>query len=291
MADNSLDIFNWQEAFNETFTQFSQQVINFAPQILASILLLLFGWLVAKALSVSTNKLVQGLDLLFKRFTRVDTVQEERLKNSYALIISKVVFWVAMLFFVAVVANILGWEMFSGWMDSIVNYLPGLLTGLVIIMAGFLVSNLAHAGILTATLRAGMSQNNAMARAVQVVILFSAIIIGVEQIGLNVDFLSNIIVVIAGTLLLGASLAFAMGAQTLVANIIGAQYTRRHCRVGEIMKIGEVQGEILEVTQSSIILDTGTGRAVIPAKLFQEQMSIYSGGTETGTPGASDGAR
>ncbi|MFM1896538.1 MAG: hypothetical protein RLZZ385_1612 [Pseudomonadota bacterium] len=290
MADNNLNLFNWQAAINETFNQFSQQVINFAPQILASLLLLLFGWLVAKALSVSTNKLVQGFDSLFKRVTKVDSVQEERLKNSYALIISKVVFWVVMLFFVAVAANILGWEMFSGWMDSIVNYLPGLLTGLVIIMAGFLVSNLSHAAIITATLRAGMTQNNAMARAVQVVILFSAIIIGVEQIGLNVDFLSNIIVVIAGTLLLGASLAFAFGARTLVANIIGAQYTRKHCRAGEIMKIGDVQGEILEVTQSSIILDTGTGRAVIPAKLFQEQISVYSGGIdESGTTGTGEG--
>jgi hypothetical protein len=279
MADNTVNVFDWQAAISETFTQFSQQVINYAPQLLGCIALLIFGWIVAKALSLSTRKLVQGLDAIFHRFASSDNINHERIKNSYARIISEVVFWVVMLFFVAVSANLLGWTLFSNWMSSIVNYLPGLLTGLVIIMAGFLVANLARAGIMSATLRGNILQSNAMARSVQVVILFSAIIIGVEQIGLNVDFLSNIIVVLAGTLLAGASIAFSLGAKTLVANIIGAQYTRRHCRIGEIMQIGDITGEILEVTQSSIVLDTGKGRAVIPAKLFQEQISLYSAGT------------
>ncbi len=276
MADNTINAFDWQAAISETFTQFSQQVINYAPQLFGCVAILIFGWIAAKALSVSTRKLVQGLDALFQRFSQTDTINHERIKNSYALIISKVVFWVVMLFFVAVGANILGWTLFSNWLGSIVNYLPGLLTGLVIIMAGFLVSNLARAGIMSASLRSDLMQNAAMARAVQIVILFSAIIIGVEQIGLNVDFLSNIIVVLAGTLLAGASLAFSLGAKTLVANIIGAQYTRKHCRIGEIMQIGDISGEIVEVTQTSIVLDTGNGRAVIPAKLFQEQISLYS---------------
>lgn len=276
MENSATSSFNWQEAFRETFSQFSQQVINYAPQILGCIAILVLGWVVARLLSLSTRKLVHGLDHLFKRVSRADSLNRERIKQSYANIAGVAVFWVVFLFFVAVAANILGWAMFSGWMDSIVNYLPGLLTGLLIIMAGFLMSNLAHTAIQSATIGSGATQSAAMARSVQVVILFSAIIIGVEQIGLSVDFLSNFIVVISGTLLGGAALAFALGARNMVANIIGAQYTRKHCRVGEIMKIGEYEGEIIEVTQSCIVLDTGKGRAVIPARLFQEQVSHFS---------------
>ena len=279
MADSVTNSFNWQEAFRETFSQFSQQVINYAPQILGCLAILVLGWLIAKALSLSTRKLVGGLDILFTRVSRIGHLHGERIKTSYANIAGVAVFWVVMLFFVAVAANILGWAMFSGWMDSVVNYLPGLLTGLLIIMAGFLVANLAYTAILSATIGSGVTQSAAMSRAVQVVILFSAIIIGVEQIGLSVDFLSNFIVVISGTLLGGAALAFALGARNMVANIIGAQYTRKHCRVGEIMKIGDVEGEIIEVTQSSIVLDTGNGRAVIPAMMFQEQISLLSSAT------------
>jgi len=278
--DETTNAFDWQAAIKETFTGLTQQIIDVAPQILGAVALFAVGWLIAQGASVSTRKIVRGLDAVFKRAARSNTVNEQQIRNSYALIISKLVFWVILLFFAAVSTNILGWELFSGWMESIVNYLPGLLTGLLIILAGFLVSNVARAAILTASMKAGMAQSTDMARVVQIVILFSAIIVGVEQIGLAVDFLSSMIVVIVGTLLAGVTLAFGLGARALVANIIGAQYTRRHCQPGEIMKIDGIEGEILEITQSTIVLDTGSGRAVIPARKFQEEVSQFITGTQ-----------
>ena len=56
-------------------------------------------------------------------------------------------------FFFAVGANILGWDLFSGWLDRVVSTLPGLVTGLLIILGGFLLSNLARAGISSAAKR------------------------------------------------------------------------------------------------------------------------------------------
>ena len=266
----------WQTAINESFRQFADQIATYAPQIVSSLAILIFGWLIASILSVSAKRLVQGLDLIFNRLARSGANSKEQIRNSYAVIVGKVVFWVTIVFFATVSANVLGWEMFTRWMDSIVGYLPGLLTGLLIIMAGFLLSNFVKTAIMTASLKAGVSQSAAMSRSVQIIILFSAIIIGVEQIGLSVDFLSSLIVVVAGTLLAGASLAFGLGAQTMVANLLGAQYSRKHCRMGETMKIGDIEGEILEITQSNIVLDTGSGRAVIPAKLFHEMVSVYT---------------
>jgi small-conductance mechanosensitive channel len=181
-----------------------------------------------------------------------------------------------MVFFLAVGANILGWDLFSGWLDSIVSYLPGLVTGLLIILGGFLLSNLARAAILTATQHASLEQSALMARAAQVVIVFSAVIIGVEQIGLNIGFLSTLSVVVVAILLAGAALAFSLGARDLVANVIGAQYTRKHCRVGDRIRIAAVEGEIVEVAQSCIVVATVEGRAVIPAKLFHEEVCVIT---------------
>ena len=117
-----------------------------------------------------------------------------------------------------------------------------------------------------------------MARSVQLVIIFSTIIIGVEQIGLNIGFLSNLIVATVAILLAGAALAFSLGARHLVANIIGAQYTRKYCHVGDRIRIGDTEGEIIELSQASIILETKNGRAVIPAKFFHEEVSLIRSG-------------
>lgn len=287
MADNTESSFDWQQAINDTFTDFSQQLINYFPQLLMTVGVLLIGWLVAHTLSLSTRKLIEGLDVLFAKFTRSDSIKREKIQNSYSRIISKVVFWIVMVFFLAVSANILGWDVFENWLDSIVNYLPGLITGLFIILGGFLFSNLAKTTIASASEKAGLSHSAGMARAIQLVIISSAIIIGVEQIGLNIGFLSNLVVATVAILLAGAALAFSLGARHLVANVIGAQYTRKFCRVGDRISIGELEGEVIEIAQTSIVLNTRNGKAIIPAKFFHEEVSIIRSTRPTGKPGDS----
>ena len=276
MAESADSGFSWQAVINDTFTEFTQKIIEYFPQVLATIGVLLIGWLAAQALSLSTRKLILGLDALFGRITRIDNINRERIQTSYSLIISKIVFWIVILFSLAVGANILGWELFTGWLDRIVSYLPGLVTGLAIILGGFLLSNLAKSTIYSAAERAGITQSAGMARSVQIVIIFSSIIIGVEQIGLNIDFLSNIIVASVAILLAGAALAFSLGARNMVANIIGGQYTRKYCKVGDRIRIGDLEGEIIELSQAFIVLETQHGQATIPAKYFHEQISIIN---------------
>lgn len=272
VASSVNEIFNLSDAIRDTLTEISQQLLHYAPQFIGAAILLLFGWAIASGFALSAQKLVQGLDVLYARVEKSDRAATERVTHSYAKIASKLVFWTVMLFFFAVATNILGWDFFSDWFQEIFIYLPGIITGLVVILGGFLLSNLAKSAIISAAHRAGIQQSLVMAKVVQIAIIFSAIIIGVEQIGLNIGFLSNIIVVVIAVSLSGVVLAFSLGARTLVANIVAAQYVRRHCEPGDTLTIADTEGEVIEIAQASIILETEHGKSIIPAKLFHEQV-------------------
>jgi small-conductance mechanosensitive channel len=264
--------FNWQASLTNTYEELFEQVINLAPLLAGAVALLLGGWLLAMVLRMATRKLMRSIDSIFQVF---GSAKQRNLNRSYAVIISNLVFWVVITFFVAATANLLGWNMVADWMGSIIVYLPNLITGLFIILAGFLLSNFVRATVATAAQSAGITQSSMLGRVVQIVILFTALVIGIEQIGINVGFLTNVLLVIIGVLLAGGALAFGLGARTLIANIIGAQYVRKHCRIGEWMQLGNLQGSIIEVTQTSIVLDTEFGRTVIPAHHFQEQITSF----------------
>lgn len=276
MSEKSIQASDWQAAINNTFHDLSQQLIDYAPQLVGAILLLTAGWATAFLLKLAARKLVQGLDALFSRFQHEDDAEAARLQKSYANIVGSLVFWSVLVFFIAASANMLGWEMFTGWVDSLVGFLPKLVSGLLIILIGFLVANAARGAILSTVAAADIGQSQLLARLVQIVILFSSVVIGAEQIGLNVQFLTSVIVVVIGTLLAGAALSFGLGATNLVANIIGAQHARKQCRIGEHMKIGQYEGDLLEVTRTAIVLDCADGRAVIPAKCFLEEVSLLN---------------
>lgn len=276
MTEKTTSAFDWRTALEQTIHDFSDQFVGYLPQLLGAITLLIVGWLVAHLLRLGTRKIVRGFDALYARFARSDTTKPSGVSQSYELIASQVIFWAILIFFLAASANLLGWNLLTDWMRSIVSFLPSLITGLLVIMAGFLIGSGVHSAIMRTASTAGVAQSAMLARIAQIVVLFCSIVIGVEQIGLNVEFLTNVIVVIVGILLAGAALAFGFGARTMVANIIGAQHMRKHCRVGEQLNVGEYKGEILEVTQTAIVLDAKQGRTVIPAKLCHEQILLLN---------------
>ncbi len=272
---NKISTFNWQESLSQTYEVVVKQFIEIAPQLLGAIALLIAGWIAACAMQAAAKKLVEGLDSLFKRAATIDGAKQERMKRSYAVIIGKLIFWIIMLFFITAAGNMLGWKMFSGWMDSIINYLPNLITGLLIILAGFLLGNGIRTTIISTADATGVEQSKLLGRTVQMLVFLTAIIVGASQTGINVGLLSNILIITIAVLLAGGALAFGLGAKTLIANIIGAQYMRKHCRIGEEIIIGEAHGVIAEVTETSIVLDTDGRRTVVPAKNFHECVSHF----------------
>lgn len=267
---------NWQATITDTYQEMTLQIINHAPQIIGALTLLVLGYFVALLLRIITQKLVQGFDSLFKRAITNDALKQERLKKSYALIIGRFIFWLVFIFFIAASANLLGWKLFSNLMGELINFLPSLLSGLFIVLGGYLLGNLAYSAIVGSNIHSSSLSITTLARTIQAIIVFSFVIIGIEQIGINVTFLTSMTVVVSGILLAGAALAFSLGAKNMVANLIGAQYACKHCNIGEHLKLGEFEGEILEITQTSIVLDAIQGRVIVPAKYFHEQSILLN---------------
>src|SRR5210317_2223783 len=99
--------FIWQESIIHTYEEFMTQIIAFAPHLIGAIALLVAGWVVAQTLRVTSRKLVGSFDSLFQRAAQADGARQEKMKRSYAVIVSKVVFWTVMIFFISATANML----------------------------------------------------------------------------------------------------------------------------------------------------------------------------------------
>ncbi len=264
--------FDWQGALASTYQDFSHQIVDYVPELIGALLLLFAGWLIASLCRMLVAKLIRTLDALLLKAAQKRGLHQSQTR-SFARIGSDIVFWGVLLFFVASSANLLGWQMFSGVSAALLTYLPNVLAGFLIILAGVALSGVARSAVISTAESTGITQVDLLARLVQLSILLTAVVIGVEQLGINVNFLTTTLIVVAGVLLSGAALAFGLGAKHFVANIIGAQTIRHHYQLGQLIKIGDVEGYLLEVTPTIIVLDTEQGRASIPAKLFHEQVS------------------
>jgi small-conductance mechanosensitive channel len=188
--------------------------------------------------------------------------------------VGEVVFWLVILIFVTLATEITGLSIFGSWLKQAATYLPLAIAGLLIVLVGFVVSSLFRDLVASNAASAGLSQGDLLARTVQVVIMLTAIILGIDQIGIDIMFLSVMVGIILATMLGGLALAFGLGARTHVSNIIAANQLRQRYQDGDIIRIGDIEGRILAITVSRVTIETESGNVDVPAKLFDEQVTV-----------------
>jgi small-conductance mechanosensitive channel len=95
------------------------------------------------------------------------------------------------------------------------------------------------------------------------------------QVGIDNTVLVALIATLFGVLLGAIALAFALGAKTTIANMLGAQSIAQTYNAGDIIRIANIEGKILRITRTSLILETHEGQVLVPAKRFSEQESVH----------------
>lgn len=189
-------------------------------------------------------------------------------------IVGAVVFWAVLLFFGATAANALGLALLSAAVDSLSLFVPRVFTAVLIVLAGLVIGNLARGAVTAAAAGAGTSVGPGLGQVVRIAVLTAAVLIAVAELGVDVALLTALFSVAAAALLGGFALAFGLGARTAISNIIGSHYLRQTFEVGQTARIGGVEGTIVELTATSVILDVPEGRMIVPAKQFGEMPSI-----------------
>ena len=269
--DKTLD---WFQQIVPAWSTMIKSLIGFMPQLIGAFSIIVLGWIVARLMKALTVKAFVSLDR-FSTLVGLGKISAGRRLNPAILtIVGNVAFWLVILIFLTAAANLLGLTLFAGWLDRVINHLPNLLSGALIIFAGYVFGNLVGDTVRTAAQTMAIAQREILARAAQIFTVTTMILIGIDQIGIDITVLVTIVAISVGALFGGVAIAFSLGSSTLVSNLIGAHYLSKDYRVGKTISVGDISGTIIEVSSVAVILETGEGRMTVPAKVFGEQASL-----------------
>jgi small-conductance mechanosensitive channel len=262
---------DWQTALSTSYEQLNNYLVLHVPQLIGALFLILLGWLIAwvcSKLTLTTVKLISRMWQKVVREVAVTGVAE--IKASHAAVISKTVFWVVMLFFMAAATSSLGLDFFSSWLNALLGYIPQLLATVFIVMAGYLLGNIVGVMTESAAEASSFSQAASLGNIAKYSIFFVALVVGIEQLGINIQFITTFIIVVVAVLLFGMALAFGMGSNSFVANIIAAKQAKNHFRLNDYLKIAGVEGTLINITSTMLLIETNEGRVLIPARVCME---------------------
>jgi small-conductance mechanosensitive channel len=181
---------------------------------------------------------------------------------------------VVLLFFVTAATQTLGLDTFSEWLARLLDHLPTLAAGLLIIGAGYLLSGFVAQLVQATTTGIAAPQRQALARTAQGATLAAALLIGADQIGLKVTWVAVLAAVLLAAVLGGVVLAVSLGSRAYVANLIGAHHLRQALQLGQRVRVAGHEGRIVDVSATSLVLETADGRVVLPGKVYHDEAIV-----------------
>jgi small-conductance mechanosensitive channel len=267
---------NFNQLFDDLgslFLEIKDSLIAFLPKFIFALIVLLIGYLIARLVQTLVRRFVRNTDRFIANQKLKSHLRNRDLEHS-SIFISKTLYWIILVLFITLASEIMGMPVITAWLSGIVQYLPNIFAAIIIVFVGIIGGRLLADVILSATTKTGITYGYVLSKIVQYSILLITILIAIDQIGIDIALLTTILSVVIATLLFGAALSFGLGAKTSVSNILASYYLHNTYKEGDSVRINNVEGRIVQITSTAVILDTTDGQVSIPAKDFNEYTSV-----------------
>lgn len=233
------------------------------PEIIA-ILVALAGFFVATFVSRWLIKGLQFIEMTLRRFSPIKPAYVT--SDATYTFARRLTYYLTLAFFLLLALRVLGVVGLSEWLDVLLSFIPQIIIGGLIILLGWLLGVMAYslvANVLQPT------RSDLLPRLAQIIVVVTAVMTGLSQMDLDISFVTNIVMILIGTFLGGMALAFAIGSRQLVANLLARRDLDRY-RPGDRIRVNDIEGTIIEITGTTVVMDIGEGIVTVPAATFSE---------------------
>lgn len=258
---------------------------QYLPGLFGALLTLTAGWLIARFVCRAVKNLVHPTNRLLSTAFPTGILSKAKLSPRLTAVFAELLFWIIVLLAITVASRIAGFDAISQWLSTITTYVPNLLVAFAILVAGYIISLLVREQFdfrNKSYVRTGTSTS--AAEIAQGSVLLIALVLALDQLGVDVTLLIAITVVGAAAASIAFGISFALGVRVYMTNIIGIKTARTQLSIGQRIRIDNVEGQILEMTATQIALDTDEGKILVPGRFIDERITIIL------TPVANEGS-
>lgn len=212
----------WLTLILGSLQQLWAAIVNKLPGVLAALLLLLIGMVVARGARASVVK--------FFKFAHVDEYTERIKLNellshlgfgrSPAYVVGFLVYWLLILVFLVAAANAVQLTVVSQLLERFVLFIPKIIGAVLVLAGGLLVGHFLSEVVQNAATANEIQGGVALSKIARLVVMVFASIMALEQVGLDTAIVASSVQIIMGTIGLGLAIAFGLGGRDAAAEIV-----------------------------------------------------------------------
>ena len=213
---------SWYDSVSFLVSQSLADVAVYLPRLLAALLLLIVGTLVAKLIKRSVVVLL-GKMQLSKAIEK--TPVDEFLKNAdlgqrFEDIFGTVLYWLLMLIVIHTVVTVLGLSSLSFILERILSYLPRVLAAVIVLFFGILLAGVVETLVKGAIRSIDGKSGRTLGKVASYMVVIIAVLAAISELHIAQEFILILFIGFVATLTLGVGLAVGLGGQELVRKLL-----------------------------------------------------------------------
>lgn len=254
------------------------QVLISIPNIVGALIVFIIGYIIAKMVAKMVKRLLDKLnvDKLGEKLNEVDLLKKSNFNIEISSVLSKIFYYLMMLFFLVASVDILGMDSLSNLVRDLINYIPQFLTALVLLAVGLVIAD-TLSGIIKSTCASLAIPSASIIGSMAFWIIFLTIgVSALSQAGIDTDFIrANISILLAGVIFAFA-IGYGLASKSTVENFLASFYSKNKFALGDIIEIDGIKGEVVGMDNTSLTLTADNAQVIFPlSTLSKEKVKIY----------------
>lgn len=202
--------------FTEPFSWLGEIARQYGLQTLATLLLLVAGWLVARMVRmlVIRGLRIARLDMVAERAGIDGFLRKGGLRQDSVEILGALVYWLLIIVILVMIMKV--WDLEIGLSVLLVPFLSRIFVSLVVLILGLFLAAFIGDLVRTAAANAEMAYAGLLGQLVRWVIVIFIVLTAIRQLGIEAQLISYGFLMVLGGLCLGMALAIGLGARPIV---------------------------------------------------------------------------
>lgn len=229
-----------------------------------AVAILVLGVIIGRLAAIAAGAL---LDFLDRRAARLATTEKPLISPKLIRVIRAVLFWLIVVLAISYALAVLGVEGLPTRLTSVMDFIPQILVGFTIVVAGHVTGLLASH--VVSNLGSEITPSSLAPRLVYGSIVVVAVVMGLQHVQVDISFVTQLLLIAFAVVGGGLMLAFALGARQHVANLLARRELSR-LAVADRICIDGVEGEIVNIHATGVEIATEKGVVSVPAARFAD---------------------
>lgn len=262
---------NLTTIFYESLSAFGQAFMSGLPNVLGAIVILIVGWLISKGIASLLDKILLGFkfDVLAEKLKVIELLEKGNIELPPSKMISRFVYWIALLLVFITASDILGWTSVSEEISKLISYLPTLFSAIILFILGSFIAGFVRDIIRSTTASLGIRAGRLISQFIFYLLMIVVTLTALKQAGIDTTIITSNLLLILGAMLASLSISYAFASRDILTNILAIFFSRRTFYEGQVVEIDGIRGEIIQIQSISIIIeDENKEKIVIPAHEF-----------------------